>query len=67
MVCVYRKEIKYVIPREVFGRLQRLLDAVLERDPHHLTNHNTANARYRDPFCNANLSQIGRASCRERV
>lgn len=32
MLAVFRKEIKYVIPTEEFSRLERLLDAVLERD-----------------------------------
>ena len=34
MQIVYRKEMKYVIPLELFTRLERQLDAVMQRDRH---------------------------------
>ena len=55
MVCVYRKEIKYVIPREIFGRLQRLLDAVLERDSHCRTDTYTVRSQYYDSLSDTDL------------
>ena len=55
MVCVYRKEIKYVIPREIFGRLQRLLDVVLERDSHCRTDTYTVRSQYYDSLSDTDL------------
>ena len=55
MQSVFRKEIKYVIPQEAFIGLQRMLDAVLERDRHCRDSGYVVRSQYYDSFGDADL------------
>lgn len=55
MQTVYRKEIKYVITQNLFLRMQRLLDGVLERDCHCRNGDYTVRSQYYDSLTDNDL------------
>ncbi len=55
MLSVYRKEIKFVIPKVDFARLQPQLDALMERDKHGSNGTYTVRSQYFDSLTEGDL------------